>query len=77
MWIMKNSTSLRLAEFEIFYLCLAKDNILSINHSSIKEASVVEEEKYHQNSMPIIRFSNGSYTEIWSSKTGITSCLRS
>ncbi|MFV8357997.1 Eco57I restriction-modification methylase domain-containing protein, partial [Flavobacterium sp. XS1P32] len=31
-------------EFEIFYLCLAKDNILSNKPLSIKEASVVEEE---------------------------------
>ncbi|MFV7235331.1 Eco57I restriction-modification methylase domain-containing protein [Flavobacterium sp. ZB4R12] len=31
-------------EFEIFYLCLAKDNILSNKPLTIKEASIVEEE---------------------------------
>jgi hypothetical protein len=31
---------------------------------SIKEASVVEEEKYYQKFMPIIRFSNASYTDL-------------
>tara|TARA_R110000868_G_scaffold363678_1_gene626006 strand:+ start:395 stop:3490 length:3096 start_codon:yes stop_codon:yes gene_type:complete len=39
-----NLFTLTQAEFEIFYLCLAKDNILSNKPLSIKEASVVEEE---------------------------------
>jgi hypothetical protein len=39
-----NLFTLTHTEFEIFYLCLAKDNILSNRPLSIKEASVVEEE---------------------------------
>ena len=39
-----NLFTLTHTEFEIFYLCLAKDNILSNKPLSIKEASVVEEE---------------------------------
>ena len=39
-----NLFTLTHAEFEIFYLCLSKDNILSNKPLSIKEASVVEEE---------------------------------
>ncbi|HLF52913.1 Eco57I restriction-modification methylase domain-containing protein [Flavobacterium sp.] len=39
-----NLFTLSHTEFEIFYLCLAKDNILSNKPLSIKEASVVEEE---------------------------------
>lgn len=39
-----NLFSLTQAEFEIFYLCLAKENILANKPLSIKEASVVEEE---------------------------------
>jgi hypothetical protein len=59
MWIMKNSTSLRLprAEFEIFYL--SKDNILVHKPLSIKEASVVEEEKYYQKNLCRLFLSNG------------------
>jgi type I restriction-modification system DNA methylase subunit len=39
-----NLFTLTHAEFEIFYLCLAKENILANKPLSIKEASVVEEE---------------------------------
>jgi type I restriction-modification system DNA methylase subunit len=39
-----NLFNLTHAEFEIFYLCLAKENILANKPLSIKEASVVEEE---------------------------------
>lgn len=39
-----NLFTLSLADFEIFYLCLAKDNILTNKPLSIKEASIVEEE---------------------------------
>lgn len=39
-----NLFTLTQAEFEIFYLCLAKENILANKPLSIKEASVVEEE---------------------------------
>ena len=39
-----NLFTLSSAEFEIFYLCLAKDNILTNKPLSIKEASIVEEE---------------------------------
>ncbi|SEF82667.1 Eco57I restriction-modification methylase domain-containing protein [Flavobacterium urumqiense] len=39
-----NLFTLSHSEFEIFYLCLAKDNILTNKPLSIKEASVVEEE---------------------------------
>jgi type I restriction-modification system DNA methylase subunit len=39
-----NLFTLTQVEFEIFYLCLAKENILTNKPLSIKEASVVEEE---------------------------------
>jgi type I restriction-modification system DNA methylase subunit len=39
-----NLFTLTHSEFEIFYLCLAKENILANKPLSIKEASVVEEE---------------------------------
>jgi type I restriction-modification system DNA methylase subunit len=39
-----NLFTLTHAEFEIFYLCLSKENILANKPLSIKEASVVEEE---------------------------------
>ena len=39
-----NLFTLTHSEFEIFYLCLAKENILTNKPLSIKEASVVEEE---------------------------------
>lgn len=39
-----NLFTLTLSEFEIFYLCLAKDNILANKPLAIKEASIVEEE---------------------------------
>ena len=39
-----NLFTLTEAEFELFYLCLAKDNLLANKPLSIKEASIVEEE---------------------------------
>lgn len=39
-----NLFTLSHSEFELFYLCLAKDNILSNKPLTIKEASIVEEE---------------------------------
>jgi type I restriction-modification system DNA methylase subunit len=39
-----NLFTLTLVEFEIFYLCLSKENILANKPLSIKEASIVEEE---------------------------------
>lgn len=39
-----NLFALSATEFELFYLCLAKDNILSNKPLAIKEASIVEEE---------------------------------
>ncbi len=39
-----NLFTLSAEEFEIFYLCLAKENLLSNKPLSIKEASIVEEE---------------------------------